>query len=417
MGNEVAISFNRLSKRYQLDSQAQDGPQIKVALNEITFDVKEGERWGIIGRNGSGKSTLLKILAGIVKPTSGTVLRAGTLSHILEVGSNFIPELSGRENVSIFFRTHGLTREQALEASEQARTLADIGIYFDEVVRNYSSGMYLRLAFAASVQLSADVLLIDEIFSVGDAAFREKLRAYFFDNFTSNRTLLLVSHNPEEIVEFCTHCLWLEQGEVKMLGTAKEVESAYYYQLAKEHSEASYLNPSLIDISLQKDVAAFAPVENDFAAITDFTVKPVEGNENITYDAGACFNIQITKKISGITLHPQIIIYDYLMKPVLMLIPHPGSESDCKILQQKELVGNIFFKTQLHPNILTFGNFYAELRIGKDDATDKVFNEEAIRLPMKIHFEVKQGLVHDYIGGTGDVFVKPNCEWEVKKSQ
>jgi ABC-type polysaccharide/polyol phosphate transport system ATPase subunit len=413
MANDVAISFQQITKQYKLTKQTYGQADIKYALKNITLEIKEGERWGIIGRNGSGKSTLLKIMAGIIKPTSGSITFTGSISHILEVGSNFIPELSGRENLGIFFRTHGFAKQQVRELIANAMTLADIGAYFEEAVKNYSSGMYLRLAFAASIQLSADILLIDEIFSVGDIAFREKLKTHFSKTFTNSNILLLVSHNPEEIVTYCTHCLWLEQGEIRMQGPVKDVEAAYYYQLAKENSELNYLAPTLVNPALQKGVAAFSPVENVYLAINSFSVSPVEGSKNITYDAGMQFNIEITKKVSGITLHPQIIIYDYLMRSVLTVIPHAHSLSEKKILEQKDVTGKISFEIHLQPHLLTFGNFYAELRFGKDDASDKVFNEEAIRLPVKIHFEIKQGRVHDYIGGTGDVFVKPECKWAI----
>jgi ABC-type polysaccharide/polyol phosphate transport system ATPase subunit len=416
MANDIVIELTGVTKQYKLVQTVSGIPRVKYALKNINLEIREGERWGIIGFNGSGKSTLLKTIAGIVKPTSGSGWRKGTLSHILEVGSNFIPELSGRENASIFFLTHGLKKDQVEMAVAKTIELADIGNYFDEAVKNYSSGMYLRVAFAASVQLSADVLLIDEVFSVGDASFREKIKHHLFETFTRKRTLMLVSHNPEEIVEMCTHGLWLEKGEIKMIGTAKEVEAAYYHQLAKEYSETNYLNPVNV-LGSQKQSIEFEPAENDYILINSFQIAAPPGYVNIAYETGICFRIDIIKKVNGVTLHPQITIFDYLMKPIVILIPGAHSKSEKVIIEQKEFVGKIHFEAMLNPRLLSFGTFYAELRFGKDISANQIFNEEIIRLPVKIPFEVMQGKVHDYIGGTDVVFIKPECEWSIKAEQ
>ena len=198
-----------------------------------------------------------------------------------------------------------------------------------------------------------------------------------------------------------------------MIGTAAEVEAAYYYQLAKEHSELSYLNPAKATGQVQSGEGFFEPVENDVMRINSFSISPPLGCDEITYDTGVCFAMDIIKKVKEVTLHPQITIFDYLMKPVIILIPQAGSISEKAILEQKDETGKIHFETSLTPGLLTFGNFYAELRFGKNISAKQVFNEEVIRSPVKIHFEVKQGAVHDYIGGTDTVFVKPECDWHV----
>ena len=361
--NDIVIEVNELSKQYDLNSE-KGGAKVTTALKPISFRINKGERWGIVGKNGSGKSTLLKILSGIVKPSSGSASLVGSVTHILSIGDNFIPDLSGRENVEFFFRVNGYSRQKATEAFHRAAEFADIGEYVYSPIKTYSDGMYLRLAFSACLQLSANILLVDEIFSAGDASFQEKLKQHFSNKFTSAETMVMVSHNPEEIITYCTHCLWLEQGAIKLAGTAKDVESAYYYAMFKEKWEEDYKRPLLQNTN--NPPKAFAPAENEYMKVTGFSCKAPEGATSITYESGLQFSMDIEKKQENLVLHPAIRVYDYLMNMILMIMPQANSDADRDMRTHKDTIGKMRFEATLPPRILTFGNYYAELIFAKN---------------------------------------------------
>lgn len=405
--NQVVIDVKGLSKQYHVNNG-----QVIYAIKNLTFQVKRGERWGIIGKNGSGKSTLLKILSNIIKPSSGTAALQGKVSHILSVGDNFIGELSGKENANIFFRLYGFSQKQAAEATKQVEAFAEIGEYFNMPVKTYSDGMYLRVAFAASIQLSANIVLLDEIFSAGDAAFREKLKQHFAGQIAKSETILMISHNPEEIIKNCSHCLWLEEGEIKMMGTAKEVETAYYYHLSKDKWQSAY-EQSTTKISHQTQLS-FIPFESEYLKINAFRITPPLRESQITYETGIKFSIDFEKKQKNVVLHACINIFDYMMNPILMLIANSNSEADSIIRAHEETIGPMRYSAYLPPYILSFGNYYAEVSFTKNAMPENDFLDEAIKSPNKIHFEVKKGLIHDYAGAAANIFIKPQCNWTIE---
>jgi lipopolysaccharide transport system ATP-binding protein len=198
----------------------------KWILNDISFDVKRGECFGIIGRNGAGKTTLLQILCGITRPSRGTSTVNGRIAPILALGAGFDLELSGRENVLIGGAILGLNRRTILARMQSIADFADIGEYFDQPIKLYSSGMSSRLAFAICAHVDADVLIIDEALSVGDEFFQNKCEAFIHD-FANKGTLLIVSHALSYLEQVCDRVLWIENGLVKACGAPKEVIAAY----------------------------------------------------------------------------------------------------------------------------------------------------------------------------------------------
>jgi lipopolysaccharide transport system ATP-binding protein len=197
------------------------------ALRNLSFDVQRGEAVGIVGRNGAGKSTLLKILSRITRPTTGRALLRGRLTSLLEVGTGFHPDLSGRENILLNGAVLGMSRAQIRRRFDAIVAFADIEAFLDEPVKHYSSGMYLRLAFAVAAHLEADILILDEVLSVGDAAFQQKCRTRMEEILRQGCTLLLVSHNLHAIATLCTRALYLEQGVLRRDGPPQEVIVEY----------------------------------------------------------------------------------------------------------------------------------------------------------------------------------------------
>ena len=204
------------------------------ALKEVSFDVKEGEVVGIIGRNGAGKSTLLKILSRITDPTEGRVVVRGRVASLLEVGTGFHQELTGRENIYLNGAILGMTQKEIRKTFDEIVAFAEVERFLDTPVKRYSSGMYVRLAFAVAAHLDPEILIIDEVLAVGDSEFQKKCLGKMSEVAKGGRTVLFVSHNMATISAFCERVIWLEKGRLEKLGPTPELLHLYrnHYQQA-----------------------------------------------------------------------------------------------------------------------------------------------------------------------------------------
>jgi len=198
-----------------------------TALQNLDFDLGKGDILGIVGRNGAGKTTLLKIMAGILQPTRGEVIYKGRLVSILELGAGFHPDLTGKENVYLNGALLGLSKTEINHRFDAIVEFSDSWDYINEPVKQYSNGMYLRLAFSIFTHLNLDILLLDEIMAVGDAMFRQKSYNQISALANSGTTIIMVSHNPHEIKDICNKCLWLEAGKMAGFGNTVEVVDQY----------------------------------------------------------------------------------------------------------------------------------------------------------------------------------------------
>jgi lipopolysaccharide transport system ATP-binding protein len=199
------------------------------ALKDVSFEVKRGERLGIIGRNGAGKSTLLKILSRITEPTEGRVLLRGRAASLLEVGTGFHPELTGRENIYLNGAILGMTRGEIRRKFDEIVAFAEVEKFLDTPVKRYSSGMYVRLAFAVAAHLEPELLVVDEVLAVGDAEFQKKCLGKMSEVAAGGRTVLFVSHNITAVRQLCENGVWLEGGRIKEIGPIGVVARAYSY--------------------------------------------------------------------------------------------------------------------------------------------------------------------------------------------
>ena len=197
------------------------------ALDDVSFDVQKGEVLGIVGANGAGKSTLLKVIAGILKPTYGQVKISGNIVPLLELGSGFDMELTGLENIFLNGAILGYSEEFLRGTYEEIVEFSELGEFIHSPLRNYSSGMVTRLAFSIATMVKPDILIVDEILSVGDVAFQKKSKDRMMELMNGGTTVLLVSHSSEQITEICNRALWLQKGKMVMLGDAQEVCRAY----------------------------------------------------------------------------------------------------------------------------------------------------------------------------------------------
>jgi len=251
MSSEIAIKVENLSKCYHLYAQPRDRLKQLVlprlyrmlgqppkqyfrefwALRKVSFTIRKGETVGIVGLNGSGKSTLLKLICGVLNETSGQIERQGRIAALLELGTGFNPEFTGRENIYLNAAIFGLSKDEIDAKYDAIVSFADIGEFIDQPVKRYSSGMYVRLAFAVVANVDADILVIDEALAVGDALFTQKCMRFLRD-FKTRGTILFVSHNSGAVVNLCDRAIWLEKGDVQAIGTAKDVCEQY---LAKRY--------------------------------------------------------------------------------------------------------------------------------------------------------------------------------------
>lgn len=238
MSSELAITVDGLGKCYQIYEQPRDRLLQMLwrgrrqyyrefwALQDVSFEVRRGETLGIIGCNGSGKSTLLQLICGTLNPSQGEAVVHGKVAALLELGAGFNPEFTGRENVYMAAALYGLSRDDVTARLAKIEEFADIGEHIDQPVKTYSSGMYVRLAFAVIAHVDADVLVIDEALAVGDAIFTQKCMR-FIRAFQARGTLLFVSHDMGSVLNLCKRAIWLEHGKVMRFGESKEVAEAY----------------------------------------------------------------------------------------------------------------------------------------------------------------------------------------------
>jgi lipopolysaccharide transport system ATP-binding protein len=281
--DDIAISVSNLSKTYRLFGHP--GDRIKQflslsmkkyhhefdALKGVSFDIRQGETVGIIGRNGSGKSTLLQVICGILKPTSGTLQTQGRVSALLELGAGFNPEFTGRENVYFQGAIMGFTQAQMDERFNSIASFADIGEFIDQPVRTYSSGMFVRLAFAVAISVDPDILVVDEALSVGDGKFQIKCAAWL-QKFRQKRvTVLLVSHDENLITSLCDKVIIMEAGRKIAEGEPREM-SAAYHQLQFGNIE-NLGQTSHAGVSLDLDQSSAAVRENQELPSSGFSSR------------------------------------------------------------------------------------------------------------------------------------------------
>jgi ABC-type polysaccharide/polyol phosphate transport system ATPase subunit len=241
---DVTKVYRRFSHRRQfatLKSALLSGSVIRdlrpdetfTAVNRVSFDVPSGSTFGVVGRNGSGKSTILKLVAGISKPTTGTVRVHGRISALIELGAGFHPEISGRENVFINGIMLGLSKREVARRFDEIVEFAELKEFIDAPVKTYSSGMYMRLGFAVAIHVDPDVLLVDEVLAVGDESFTHKCLDKFAEFKRRGKTILLVTHSLNLVERFCDEALWLDSGVVRAHGDPKRVVDSYITDVEK----------------------------------------------------------------------------------------------------------------------------------------------------------------------------------------
>lgn len=272
MSSDFAIRAENLGKCYQIYEQPFDRLKQSLwrarrrfyhefwALRDVSFEIKKGETIGVIGSNGSGKSTLLQLICGTVNPTEGELEFKGSVAALLELGAGFNPEFTGRENVFMNAAIMGLSRAETEERYDEIAAFADIGDFIDQPVKTYSSGMYVRLAFAVAVNVSANILLVDEALSVGDASFQQKCMAKIRE-FCRSGTVIFVTHDTVAVTELCSRVLWIESGKIRLDGAPKFIVEKYLQYMYEGNVEPEMSgSESFVDSAGGFDMKGLLPI-------------------------------------------------------------------------------------------------------------------------------------------------------------
>lgn len=329
------------------------------ALKEVSFDVKQGEVLGIIGRNGAGKSTLLKILSKTTSPTSGCIKINGRIASLLEVGTGFHPELTGRENIFLNGAILGMTKREIRSKFDEIVNFSGVERYIDTPVKRYSSGMYVRLAFAVAAHLEPDILIVDEVLAVGDAEFQKKCLGKMKDvSINDGRTVLFVSHNMAAIKTLCNHGVVMQHGGVSYMGGA--LESVEYYQKLNN-----------VPSSLEHNGDIDSAPGNENIKILKFTTQPVKGNY-LTISSGLEFELVFFNYKQGINLD---VTFE-LRNSDEIVIFHTG---ELVTVNKDSKKGIYIVKGHIEPNLLNAGVYKFNLIFGEDQKYPLYIQNEVIQ--------------------------------------
>ena len=372
------VVINNLTKSFKIPLEASSGIKQKLInllkgrkgyriftpLKDIDFTINEGDFFGIVGRNGSGKSTLLKTIAGIYTPNSGSVEVGGSLVPFIELGVGFNPELTGRENVFLNGALLGFSHDEMEAMYDKIVDFAELGDFMEERLKNYSSGMQVRLAFSIAIRAHADILLLDEVLAVGDEAFQKKCYAYFDKLKREKRTVILVTHDMSAVERFCNKAVFIEDGKVKMIGKPYRIAAAYSRSNIKSYNESEGLDEQISD---------------DF----DITLRGSDGNEQTVYEYNETMTVELEWQQTGVK-HVGVAIFrengEYVYGP--------------NTYQEKVKIAGKNRATYTVQLNLNEGSYFIKAGLmGADDTKSIAFTEEGP------HFSVQRDYDHGRWGG------------------
>ena len=295
--SKAIVEISKLTKSFKIPLEASSGVKqqlinilkgrkgyrVFTPLKDISFTINEGDFFGIVGRNGSGKSTLLKTIAGIYTPNSGNVKVHGSLVPFIELGVGFNPELTGRENIFLNGALLGFSHEEMESMYSAIVEFAELEDFMEERLKNYSSGMQVRLAFSIAIRAHADILLLDEVLAVGDEAFQKKCYSYFDKLKREKRTVILVTHDMAAVERFCTKAVFIEDGHVKMIGRPYRIAAAYSRSNSQNYDQTTGLNG-----------------DNEGAVPFKIVLRGTDGKEKTMYDFEETMTVDLSWQQKGV---------------------------------------------------------------------------------------------------------------------
>ncbi|AIR89969.1 ABC transporter ATP-binding protein [Pseudomonas cremoricolorata] len=394
-------------QRWMGDAVTQYGKEY-WALRDISFDVQKGETVGIVGRNGSGKSTLLQIICGTLTPTEGVIETRGRIAALLELGSGFNPEFTGRENVYLNGAVLGLSREEVNQRFDAIASFADIGEFLDHPVKTYSSGMAVRLAFAVQAQVDPDILVVDEALSVGDARFQAKCFERLRQLKENGTSILLVTHSSEQVVTHCSRAILLEQSRVEMIGLSRPVINRYtdlLFGRKKQEEQAlkAEQSPAIdhafsavenqVSLLFDEDGYITRPGYNKHeyrwgdgaATLTDFHLRAggksypasVEPGEDVTLTLAFIFTRAVINPILGFTIKTKEGVTVYGTNSIFL---------DCKEAREMGTAGSRNTARLRFKNRLATGDYFISIGLASREGEDVIPHD---RRYDAIHFVVE----------------------------
>ena len=295
--SKAIVEISKLTKSFKIPLEASSGVKqqlinilkgrkgyrVFTPLKDISFTINEGDFFGIVGRNGSGKSTLLKTIAGIYTPNGGSVKVHGSLVPFIELGVGFNPELTGRENIFLNGALLGFSHEEMESMYSAIVEFAELEDFMEERLKNYSSGMQVRLAFSIAIRAHADILLLDEVLAVGDEAFQKKCYSYFDKLKREKRTVILVTHDMAAVERFCTKAVFIEDGHVKMIGKPYRIAAAYSRSNSQNYDQTTGLNG-----------------DNEGAVPFKIVLRGTDGKEKTMYDFEETMTVELSWQQKGV---------------------------------------------------------------------------------------------------------------------
>ena len=295
--SKAIVEISKLTKSFKIPLEASSGVKqqlinilkgrkgyrVFTPLKDISFTINEGDFFGIVGRNGSGKSTLLKTIAGIYTPNSGNVKVHGSLVPFIELGVGFNPELTGRENIFLNGALLGFSHEEMESMYSAIVEFAELEDFMEERLKNYSSGMQVRLAFSIAIRAHADILLLDEVLAFGDEAFQKKCYSYFDKLKREKRTVILVTHDMAAVERFCTKAVFIEDGHVKMIGKPYRIAAAYSRSNSQNYDQTTGLNS-----------------DNEGAVPFKIVLRGTDGKEKTMYDFEETMTVNLSWQQKGV---------------------------------------------------------------------------------------------------------------------
>ncbi len=295
--SKAIVEISKLTKSFKIPLEASSGVKqqlinilkgrkgyrVFTPLKDISFTINEGDFFGIVGRNGSGKSTLLKTIAGIYTPNSGNVKVHGSLVPFIELGVGFNPELTGRENIFLNGALLGFSHEEMESMYSAIVEFAELEDFMEERLKNYSSGMQVRLAFSIAIRAHADILLLDEVLAVGDEAFQKKCYSYFDKLKREKRTVILVTHDMAAVERFCTKAVFIEDGHVKMIGKPYRIAAAYSRSNSQNYDRTTGLNS-----------------DNEGTVPFKIVLRGTDGKEKTMYDFEETMTVDLSWQQKGV---------------------------------------------------------------------------------------------------------------------
>ncbi len=415
MSSEHAVRVEGISKLYRIGArfdprsfretltdvlmlrrrQRAEDAQDLWALRDVTFEVKRGEAIGIVGQNGAGKSTLLKILSRITEPTSGRIELRGRVSSLLEVGTGFHAELTGRENISLNGAILGMTRDEIRRRFDEIVAFAEVERFIDTPVKYYSSGMYMRLAFAVAAHLEPEVLVVDEVLAVGDSAFQSKCLRKMSDVASHGRTVLFVSHNMPAVQSLCQTAILLREGRVVDRGSSTAVVGRYLQHVSTRQGREE----------ISRQIVSFPP-DPVFRLLS---VRTVQGGEDVTSVLnGDELRIEIAFEVSATTLalHVYFQIVD-MEETILVESIHNGDRAETPLVE----AGRYVASAVIPPDFLAARPY--QIRVFAGIANVRACLPEPVRLNIDVQ---QSGVVNRaYPGYQSPARIAPRLDWIVSR--